>query len=43
MFKHPEAFSFQVATDDLAETDRLWHAIIDNGGQASACGGCKDR
>ena len=42
-FKHSEAFSFQVATDDQAETDRLWHAIIGNGGQASACGWCKDR
>jgi 2-polyprenyl-6-hydroxyphenyl methylase/3-demethylubiquinone-9 3-methyltransferase len=42
-FKHSEAFSFQVATDDQAETDRLWHAIIDHGGQASACGWCKDR
>jgi predicted 3-demethylubiquinone-9 3-methyltransferase (glyoxalase superfamily) len=42
-FRHSEAFSFQVATDDQAETDRLWHAIIDNGGQASACGWCKDR
>lgn len=43
MFKHDEAFSFQVATDDQAETDRLWNAIIDNGGQASACGWCKDK
>ncbi len=42
-FPQTEAFSFQVATDDQAETDRLWHAIIDNGGQASACGWCKDR
>jgi 2-polyprenyl-6-hydroxyphenyl methylase/3-demethylubiquinone-9 3-methyltransferase len=42
-FKHSEAFSFQVATDDQAETDRLWNAIIDNGGQASECGWCKDR
>lgn len=42
-FPHTEAFSFQVATDDQAETDRLWHAIIDNGGQASACGWCKDK
>ncbi len=41
--KHSEAFSFQVATDDQAETDRLWNAIIDHGGQASACGWCKDR
>jgi predicted 3-demethylubiquinone-9 3-methyltransferase (glyoxalase superfamily) len=40
---HSEAFSFQVATDDQAETDRLWHAIIDNGGQASECGWCKDK
>lgn len=41
-FKHSEAFSFQVATEDQAETDRLWHTIIDNGGQPSACGWCKD-
>jgi len=43
MFKHSEAFSFQIATDDQAETDRLWHAIVDNGGQESQCGWCKDR
>ena len=43
VFKHSEAFSFQIATDDQAETDRLWNAIIDNGGQASACGWCKDK
>lgn len=42
-FPHTEAFSFQVATDDQAETDRYWHAIIDNGGQARACGWCKDK
>jgi len=42
-FKHSEAFSFQISTDDQAETDRLWNAIIDNGGQESACGWCKDR
>ena len=42
-FKHSEAFSFQVATDDQAETDRLWNAIIHNGGEASACGWCKDK
>src|SRR6202008_1151354 len=42
-FKHNEAFSFQIATDDQAETDRLWNAIVGNGGQASACGWCKDR
>lgn len=43
MFKHSEAFSFQVATDDQAETDRYWNAIIDNGGQESECGWCKDK
>lgn len=42
-FKHSEAFSFQIATDDQAETDRLWDAIIGNGGQESACGWCKDK
>ncbi len=42
-FKHNEAFSFQVATEDQAETDRLWAAIVDNGGQESACGWCKDK
>ena len=42
-FRHNEAFSFQVATDDQAETDRLWNAIVGNGGQESACGWCKDR
>jgi len=43
MFKHSEAFSFLVATDDQAETDRLWNAIVGNGGQESACGWCKDK
>ncbi|MGV8854347.1 MAG: VOC family protein [Devosia sp.] len=42
-FKQSEAFSFQIATDDQAETDRYWNAIIGNGGQASECGWCKDR
>jgi len=42
-FKHSEAFSFQIATDDQAETDRLWNAIVGNGGQESACGWCKDK
>jgi Uncharacterized protein conserved in bacteria len=42
-FQQSEAFSFQIATDDQAETDRLWNAIINNGGQASACGWCKDK
>ena len=42
-FQHSEAFSFQVATDDQEETDRLWNAIVGNGGQESACGWCKDK
>ena len=42
-FKHSEAFSFQVATVDQAETDRYWNAIVGNGGQESQCGWCKDR
>jgi predicted 3-demethylubiquinone-9 3-methyltransferase (glyoxalase superfamily) len=43
MFAQSEAFSFQIATEDQAETDRYWDAIVSNGGQESACGWCKDR
>ncbi len=43
VFKHNEAFSFQIATDDQQETDRSWNAIVGNGGQESACGWCKDK
>ena len=42
-FPHTEAFSFHVATDDQEETDRLWNAIVGNGGAESACGWCKDK
>ncbi len=42
-FKHSEAFSFQVITEDQAETDRYWNAIVSNGGAESACGWCKDK
>lgn len=42
-FKHSEAFSFQVATDDQEETDRYWNAIVGNGGEESMCGWCKDK
>lgn len=42
-FTHSEAFSFQVATDNQEETDRYWHAIVDNGGAESECGWCRDR
>ena len=41
--EHSLAFSFQVATDDQEETDRLWHAIVGNGGQESECGWCQDK
>lgn len=42
-FKHTEAFSMQVATEDQAETDRYWNAIVGNGGEESMCGWCKDK
>jgi predicted 3-demethylubiquinone-9 3-methyltransferase (glyoxalase superfamily) len=42
-FPQTEAFSFQIATEDQAETDRYWNAIVGNGGAESACGWCKDR
>ena len=42
-FKHTEAFSFQISTEDQQETDRYWNAIVGNGGSESACGWCKDR
>ena len=43
VFKHCEAFSFQVATDSQEETDRYWEAIVSNGGEESECGWCRDR
>lgn len=43
IFKHSEAFSFQVITEDQAETDKYWDAIVNNGGAVSDCGWCKDR
>lgn len=42
-FKHSEAFSFSVVTDDQAETDRYWNALVGNGGEESMCGWCKDK
>ena len=42
-FKHNEAFSFQVATQDQEETDRYWNAIVNNSGKESECGWCKDK
>lgn len=43
VFRHSEAFSFQIATDTQEETDRYWNAIVGNGGQESDCGWCRDR
>ena len=43
MFRHSEAFSFQIATDDQEETDRYWNAIVGTGGVESVCGWCKDK
>jgi 2-polyprenyl-6-hydroxyphenyl methylase/3-demethylubiquinone-9 3-methyltransferase len=40
---HNEAFSFQVRTEDQAETDRYWDAILGNGGVANVCGWCRDK
>ncbi len=42
-FTHNESFSFQVATNDQAETDRYWNAIVTSGGSESVCGWCKDK
>ncbi|MCJ8053505.1 VOC family protein [Shinella curvata] len=42
-FKHNEAFSFQISTENQEETDRYWNAIVGNGGQESECGWCKDK
>jgi predicted 3-demethylubiquinone-9 3-methyltransferase (glyoxalase superfamily) len=42
-FKPNESVSFMVMTEDQAETDRYWNAIVDNGGQESECGWCKDK
>lgn len=42
-FQQSEAFSFQIATDSQEETDRYWNAVVENGGEESACGWCKDR
>jgi predicted 3-demethylubiquinone-9 3-methyltransferase (glyoxalase superfamily) len=42
-FPQSEAFSFQVITEDQEQTDRLWNAIVGNGGAASQCGWCKDK
>ncbi|MBS0505563.1 MAG: VOC family protein, partial [Proteobacteria bacterium] len=43
IFPQTEAVSFMIETEDQAETDRLWDAIVGNGGQESVCGWCKDK
>jgi len=42
-FPHSEAVSFQIACDTQEDVDRLWDALIADGGEASRCGWCKDR
>jgi 2-polyprenyl-6-hydroxyphenyl methylase/3-demethylubiquinone-9 3-methyltransferase len=42
-FHHSEAASIVVHTDDQAETDRLWNALIADGGSESMCGWLRDR
>ena len=42
-FKPNESVSFMVTTEDQAETDKYWNAIVNNGGQESECGWCKDK
>ena len=42
-FRHNEAFSFQIATENQEETDRYWNAIVNNGGKENDCSWCKDR
>jgi 2-polyprenyl-6-hydroxyphenyl methylase/3-demethylubiquinone-9 3-methyltransferase len=42
-FSFDEAISFQISTDDQAETDRYWRAIVEGGGSEGYCGWCKDR
>lgn len=42
-FPHSEAVSFMILTDDQAETDRLWDAILANGGEENVCGWIRDR
>ncbi len=42
-FKQSEAFSFQISTENQEETDRYWNAIVNNGGEESQCGWCKDK
>lgn len=42
-FPHSEAVSFQVSCESQEDVDRIWDAIVSNGGSESQCGWCKDR
>lgn len=42
-FPHSEAVSFQVSCNSQDDVDRIWDAIVTNGGSESMCGWCKDR
>jgi predicted 3-demethylubiquinone-9 3-methyltransferase (glyoxalase superfamily) len=42
-FPFTEAVSFMIHCDDQAEVDRLWDALIADGGRPSECGWLKDR
>lgn len=43
MFKHTPAASISVLTKDQEETDRLWDALVADGGKESMCAWCIDR
>jgi predicted 3-demethylubiquinone-9 3-methyltransferase (glyoxalase superfamily) len=42
-FPHSEAVSFMVQCDTQQELDRIWDALVSDGGVESRCGWCKDR
>lgn len=42
-FPHSQAVSFQVRCDTQDEIDRIWDALVAEGGQESQCGWCQDR
>lgn len=42
-FAQSEAVSIAVTVDGQAEVDRLWDALVADGGEESMCGWCRDR
>jgi predicted 3-demethylubiquinone-9 3-methyltransferase (glyoxalase superfamily) len=42
-FEYTHAVSFKIDCADQAEVDRLWDALLANGGQAERCGWLRDR